>query len=33
MGRKARARVEQYFSWQSIAHQTVEFYEHLVAAR
>lgn len=33
MGRKARARVEQHFSWQSIAHQTVDFYEHLVAAR
>jgi glycogen synthase len=32
MGRKARWRVEQYFSWRSIAHQTVDFYEHLVAA-
>lgn len=33
MGRKARARVEHHFGWASIARQTVEFYEHLVAAR
>ena len=31
MGRKARARVEQQFSWTSIARQTLEFYEHLVS--
>jgi alpha-maltose-1-phosphate synthase len=31
MGQKARARVEQQFSWTSIARQTLEFYEHLVA--
>jgi starch synthase len=32
MGRKARARVEQQFSWTSIARQTLDFYEHLVTA-
>jgi alpha-maltose-1-phosphate synthase len=32
MGRKARARVEEQFSWTSIARQTLEYYEHLVAA-
>ena len=31
MGRKARERVEQHFSWQSIARQTLGFYEHVVA--
>lgn len=31
MGRKARARVEEKFSWTSIARQTLEFYEQLVA--
>jgi alpha-maltose-1-phosphate synthase len=31
MARKARARVEQHFSWTSIARQTVEFYEEVVA--
>ena len=31
MARKARARVEQQFSWQSIARQTLEFYEHVSA--
>jgi alpha-maltose-1-phosphate synthase len=31
MGQKARARVEQQFSWTSIARQTLEFYGHLVA--
>jgi glycogen synthase len=31
MARRARARVERHFSWQSIARQTVEFYEHIVA--
>ena len=29
MARKARARVEQRFSWQSIARQTLEFYEQV----
>ena len=29
MAHKARARVEQRFSWQSIARQTLEFYEHV----
>jgi alpha-maltose-1-phosphate synthase len=32
MGRKARARVEEQFSWRSIARQTLDYYEHLVAA-
>ncbi|MGH9309324.1 MAG: glycosyltransferase, partial [Vicinamibacterales bacterium] len=31
MGAKARARVEQLFSWTSIARQTLEFYEDLIA--
>ncbi|HUF50675.1 MAG TPA: glycogen synthase [Longimicrobiales bacterium] len=31
MGRKARARVEQHFSWRSIARQTVDFYQEVVA--
>jgi alpha-maltose-1-phosphate synthase len=31
MARKARARVEEHFSWQSIARQTVDFYERLIA--
>ena len=31
MARKARARVEQQFSWASIARQTLEFYEHVRA--
>jgi glycosyltransferase involved in cell wall biosynthesis len=31
MARNARARVEQHFSWTSIARQTVEFYEGVVA--
>jgi alpha-maltose-1-phosphate synthase len=30
MARKARARVEQHFSWQSIARQTIEFYEYVI---
>jgi starch synthase len=30
MARKARARVEEHFSWSSIARQTVEFYGHLI---
>jgi alpha-maltose-1-phosphate synthase len=29
MGRRARARVEQYFSWSSIARRTLEFYRAL----
>ena len=32
MAAKARDRVEQQFSWTSIARQTLEFYEELVAA-
>jgi glycosyltransferase involved in cell wall biosynthesis len=31
MARNARARVEQHFSWQSIARQTLEFYEDVIA--
>ncbi len=31
MGRKARARVEQQFSWASIARQTLEFYQEIRA--
>ena len=31
MARKARARVEERFSWTSIARQTLAFYEHLTA--
>jgi glycogen synthase len=30
MGRAARARVEAFFSWSSIARQTVDFYETLI---
>jgi glycogen synthase len=30
MARKARARVEEHFSWSSIARQTVEFYGRLI---
>ena len=30
MARNARARVEQQFSWASVARQTVEFYRHVV---
>ena len=30
MARKARARVEEHFSWSSIARQTVEFYGQLI---
>jgi starch synthase len=30
MARKARTRVEQHFSWSSIARQTVEFYGDLI---
>ena len=33
MAAKARARVEQKFSWTSIARQTLEFYQELTAAR
>jgi alpha-maltose-1-phosphate synthase len=33
MARKARQRVEDHFSWTSIARQTVAFYEDLVARR
>jgi glycosyltransferase involved in cell wall biosynthesis len=31
MARNARARVEQSFSWTSIARQTLEFYQELIA--
>jgi len=31
MARQARERVEQRFSWTSIAHQTVDFYQELIA--
>jgi glycogen synthase len=33
MARKARARVEEHFSWTRIARQTVEFYEYLKHGR
>ena len=33
MAAKARERVERQFSWTSIARQTLEFYQELVAAR
>jgi glycogen synthase len=33
MGEKARARVERDFSWTSIARQTLEFYQELVARK
>ena len=33
MGKKARARVEQQFSWTSIARQTLEFYQELLARK
>ena len=33
MARKARRRVEEHFSWTSIARQTLDFYETLVAGR
>src|SRR5215212_7968621 len=33
MARKARRRVEEHFSWTSIARQTLEFYETLVSGR
>lgn len=32
MGRRARARVEEHFSWTAIARQTLAFYESLVGA-
>jgi alpha-maltose-1-phosphate synthase len=32
MAERARFRVEQQFSWTSIARHTLEFYEELVAA-
>jgi glycosyltransferase involved in cell wall biosynthesis len=31
MARNARVRVEQQFSWESIARQTADFYQHVVA--
>jgi len=30
MGKKSRERVEKFFSWTKIAHQTVEFYQELL---
>jgi starch synthase len=33
MARKARRRVEEHFSWTSIARQTLEFYEALGGPR
>jgi starch synthase len=33
MGCKARARVEEYYSWKSVARQTLEFYRDLVRHR
>jgi len=33
MAAKARERVERQFSWASIARQTLEFYEELIAGR
>ena len=32
MGRNARQRVEQHFSWSSIAQRTLEFYRDLTTA-
>jgi len=31
MGQRARARVERYFGWPSIARQTLEFYQEVIA--
>jgi glycosyltransferase involved in cell wall biosynthesis len=31
MARKARTRVEQHFSWSSIARRTLGFYEDIIA--
>ena len=33
MGRRSRRRVEDQFSWTSIARQTLDFYHHVVASR
>jgi starch synthase len=33
MARNARRRVEEHFSWTSIARQTLEFYEALLRGR
>ena len=30
MGQKARARVEEHYSWESVARQTLAFYRHLI---
>ena len=30
MGKKSRERVEKFFSWTKIAHQTVDFYQELL---
>ena len=32
MGEKARERIEQKFSWEDIAHQTLEFYKETADA-
>jgi starch synthase len=31
MGIRSRQRVEQFFSWSSIARQTLEFYQDLIS--
>ncbi|MEW5802189.1 MAG: glycogen synthase [bacterium] len=33
MGHKARTRVEKYFSWKSVARQTLEFYQDLIMGK
>ncbi|MCA1793684.1 MAG: glycosyltransferase, partial [Desulfobacteraceae bacterium] len=33
MGAAARKRIEQQFSWTSIAKQTLDFYQHLIKTR
>jgi glycosyltransferase involved in cell wall biosynthesis len=33
MGKKSRKRVEKYFSWNSIAHQTLDFYRDIILKR
>jgi starch synthase len=33
MGIKARQRVEDFFSWQSIARRTLDFYRHLISSK
>jgi len=33
MGRESRKRVEQEFSWESVARQTIRFYTELTSSR